>query len=44
VFDSFVEDYHFEPDGSDATLLRWTIAYSRDSPSNWLDLRCRVSG
>jgi hypothetical protein len=23
----FVEDYHFEPDGSDATLLRWTIAY-----------------
>jgi hypothetical protein len=27
VFDAFVEDYHFEPDGSDATLLRWTIAY-----------------
>ena len=27
VFDAFVEDYQFEPDGSDATLLRWTIAY-----------------
>jgi hypothetical protein len=27
VFDAFVEDYRFEPDGSDATLLRWTIAY-----------------
>ena len=27
VFDAFVEDYHFAPDGSDATLLRWTIAY-----------------
>ena len=27
LFDAFVEDYRFEPDGSDATLLRWTIAY-----------------
>jgi hypothetical protein len=27
VFDAFVEEYHFEPDGSDATLLHWTIAY-----------------
>jgi hypothetical protein len=25
-FDDFIEDYHFEPDGSEATLLRWTIA------------------
>ena len=27
MFHAFVEDYQFEPDGSDATLLRWTIAY-----------------
>lgn len=27
AFDAFVEDYHFEPDSSDATLLRWTIAH-----------------
>jgi hypothetical protein len=27
LFDAFVEDYHFEPDSSDSTLLRWTIAY-----------------
>lgn len=27
VFDAAVEDYHFEPVGSDATLLRWTLAY-----------------
>ena len=25
VFDAFVEDYHFEPDGSDGTLLRVAI-------------------
>ena len=27
VFHAFVEDYQFEPDGSDATLLHWIIAY-----------------
>jgi carbon monoxide dehydrogenase subunit G len=27
VFHAFVEDYRFEPDGSDGTLLRWTMAY-----------------
>jgi hypothetical protein len=25
AFHAWVEDYHFEPEGSDATLLRWTI-------------------
>lgn len=43
VFDAFVEDYHFEPDGSDATLLPGPSPTSRDSPSNWLDLCCRAS-
>jgi hypothetical protein len=27
VFEAFAEDYDFEPDGSDAALARWTIAY-----------------
>ena len=27
VFRAAVEDYHFEPDGHDATILRWTLAY-----------------
>lgn len=27
VFDAAMEDYHLEPDGSHATLLRWTLAY-----------------
>jgi hypothetical protein len=27
LFDAFVEDYRFEPDGSEATVLRWTLAY-----------------
>jgi Polyketide cyclase / dehydrase and lipid transport len=27
LFHAFVEDYRFEPHGTDATLLRWTIAY-----------------
>jgi len=27
VFYACVEDYHFDADGSDATLLRWTLAY-----------------
>ncbi len=27
VFAAAIEDYHFEPDGSQATMLRWTFAY-----------------
>ena len=27
LFDACIEDYHFDADGSDATLLRWTLAY-----------------
>jgi hypothetical protein len=27
VFQSCIEDYHFDAEGSDATLVRWTLAY-----------------
>ncbi len=27
LFDACIEDYHFDAHGSDATLLRWTLAY-----------------
>jgi hypothetical protein len=27
VFEACIEDYHFDAEGSDATLLRWTLAY-----------------
>jgi hypothetical protein len=27
AFHAFVEDYRFEPDGTDTTRLRWTMAY-----------------
>jgi hypothetical protein len=27
VFEACIEDYHFDADGTDATRLRWTLAY-----------------